>query len=123
MRSNKRKLTDLGAMLLKTFQFLIDDFDCQLTNQVDEALNSQFEYKNSTTGIVISYEKREQYIRIDLYRLVDGQIVKNITRALKSNEPLNGFSLDYLMKIKDPTKRDIVLPIHKYGEDSEFYFN
>lgn len=121
MKKQKTTSTGLRKIILDEFKFLIDDFGCELVEQTDDTLFYQLVYKNSTTGVVITYEAREQYINIELYRLINGQIVKNLMHALRSNEMINVFSLDYILKKKALGNKDQILPIHEYGEDAGFF--
>lgn len=118
---NKRNLKSTGVRktIFEAFQFLTKEFDYKFEKQVSEPLIYEIVYKSSSTGVVVTYENKEQYIKIDLYKLIDGKIVKNLMHELRSGEPINGFSLEYIIKTKMP--KDQILPVHEYGDDSEFY--
>lgn len=120
MKKQKAISANLRKIMLNKFQFLIDEYDCKLIEQVDDSLFYQLTYKNSTTGVIVTYDAREQYIDIDLYRLVNGQIIKNLMHALKGNETINGFSLDYIVKKKTLRDTTQILSIHEYGKDADF---
>ena len=119
MKKKNTPPSGLRKIIFDTFQFLITEFDYELIEQTSEVMFYKLVFKNSTTGVVVMYESREQYIDIDLYKLIDGQIVKNVTHALISKEKIKGFRLDSIMKARNIRKQ--ILPIHKYGEDSEFH--
>lgn len=74
---------------------------------------------NSTTGIEINYEFKEALIQVIVYRLIDGKIKKNITSAIRSGEPITGFSLEWILALRNPEAQ--IKPAYEYGINSQFY--
>lgn len=102
-----------------TFEFLIKDYCFRIISQSDEKSSYKMVLKNATTGVEIKYEVREAYINIMLYRLVNGEIRENNSIAIRNNESINGFNLDYIVNLRSPN--DLIRPAYEYGELSEFY--
>lgn len=106
-------------MFKSTFQFLIEDYHFGIISQSDEEWGHKMVLKNATTGVEIIYEVREAYINIMLYRLLNGEIRENTSSAIRNNETINGFNLDYIVNIRNPN--DLIRPAYEYGEYSEFH--
>lgn len=113
---NKNSYSDLFK---NAFLFLIEDYQFSIIDQSDEEWGHKMVLKNSSTGIEVTYEIREAYVNIMLYRLIDGEILENTSRAIRNNDSINGFNLDYFVKVRNPN--DLIRPAYEYGEYSEFY--
>ena len=103
----------------ETFDFLKNEYGFNTVLSKREDLGYYFTAINSTTGIEINYEFKEAFIQIVIYRLIDGKIVKNITNAIKSNEPITGFSLEWILALRNPEAQ--IKPAYEYGIESPFY--
>lgn len=115
----KQQSTDTTKkLMLEAFHYLIDEYGCVLTKQMIGSLTYKFTYQNTTTGVVITYDVQEQYIDADLYRLSNGKITPNLTRALFTGEKSNGFSLGYIVKTRNP--HEMLLPLYTYEPNSIF---
>lgn len=109
----------LSAMFEDVFSFLVDEYSFNILISKDEDWGYTFRAVNDTTGVEIIYEFTQAYLNIMLYRLIDGKIINNTMKAIKNNELINGFNLDLIIQIKNPS--DMIQPAYVYGEDSEFY--
>ena len=58
----------------RSFQFLVDEYGCQIVQSGEHAAGSVMLYTNSTTGIKVSLEPRENFIFVYLIQLQDGKI-------------------------------------------------
>ena len=109
---------DIKTCIEEEFSFLESEYNfaCSRSEKIDGGF--EFEYLNSTTGVCITYEFREAYIFIMLYRLIGGKLIKNPFR-IGLDTSLNGYGLDDFILINDPSA--MVKPAYQYGEQSEFY--
>jgi hypothetical protein len=110
---------ELEQVFEETFDFLKNEYGFNALLSKREDWGYYFTAINSTTGIEIKYEFREAFIQIVVYRLIDGEIVKNITNAIKNNEPITGFSLEWILALKNPEAQ--IRPAYEYGIKSGFY--
>ncbi|WP_339061083.1 hypothetical protein [Tepidibacillus marianensis] len=113
------KKKELEQVFEQTFDFLKDEYGFNTILSEREDWGYYFTAINSTTGIEIKYEFKEAFIQIVIYRLIDGKIVKNITSAIKNNEPITGFSLEWILALKNPKAQ--IKPAYEYGIESKFY--
>ena len=100
------------------FLGLAKKYDLQITQTVEDPHFDKFVFSNQTTGIVVYYESRDQFIEIMLYKLIDGEIVGNTPQALKTKEEINGFNLNFIVHLTAP--EDIPPHLYEYrysGED------
>lgn len=102
-----------------TFNFLKEDYGFNTLESRKEKWGYYFKGINTTTGIEIKYEFREALIQVMLYKLVDGRMVKNVTNAIKNNEPITCFSLDWVINLKKPEAK--IKPAYEYGIESKFF--
>ena len=93
---------ELDNIFKEAFAFLFSDHGCSIISSKKESWGYKLVAANSTTGIEIIYEFREAYIVVVVFRLIDGKIVNNIDRAVKSNEPMAGFGLEWIVNLKNP---------------------
>lgn len=100
------------------FKFLESDFGFQLSKSEKEDWGYELIYLSKTTGVKITYEFREAYIFIMLYKLVDGILVEN-PRSIQENTVLYGYGLDDLIGLRNP--QALIKPAYQYGEESEYY--
>jgi hypothetical protein len=119
MTKMKSRDPDRMKALLKEFRFLIDDYGFELTERVDKFWSIKLVYLNSTTGIKLIYERKEQYVDIDICRLVDGEMIDNTTQALSEDEILKCINLNSIIKVTNPG--DSIMPSYHYNESSGFF--
>jgi len=103
----------------EAFYFLLTDYEFSLTRSKKENWGYELIAMNSCTGVEIIYEFREAFAQIILYKLVDGKIVKNMTNAIRNNEPITGVSLEWIIAYKNPKAR--IKPTYEYGVESPFH--
>ena len=112
-------MNNLREAIRQGFLFLVNEYDFRLVETTEDTFFYKLVFKNKTTGVVVLYENRDQVIEVLLYRLRNGEIIKNITRALRSNEKMNAFNLNFIVQFKNPS--DIPLPIHEYPDNSDMF--
>ena len=111
----------LSATFDEVFGFLNREYHFEPISVKDENWGYLYLGKNTTTGIEITFEIREGYIKIKLYKLVNGDIIENTVTAIKEEKDINGFSLDQILQLKSPdaltettyaynTKPDVFVP-------------
>ncbi|MCP4142556.1 MAG: hypothetical protein GY755_20140 [Chloroflexi bacterium] len=105
-------MSDLHEDILEGFSRLAEQYGLDLIETTSDALFYELVFKNSTTGMIVMFEARDQFIFVSLYKLINGKIIGNTTRALQTNEKINGFNLNFIVHIENPS--DKPLPMHKY---------
>ena len=113
------KEDELEQVFEETFDFLKNEYGFNTLLSKREDWGYYFTAINLTTGIEIKYEFKEAFIQIVIYKLIDGKIVKNITKAIKNNETITGFSLEWILALKNPEAQ--IKPAYEYGIESKFY--
>jgi hypothetical protein len=111
----------LEKIFEEAFSFLNSEYAFNTASSKKEDWGYYFTAVNPTTGIEIKYEFKEAYVQVIVYRLIDGKIVRNITKAIKNNEPISGFSLEWIIALKNPEAQ--IKPAFDYGIESKFYDN
>jgi len=110
--------TDIEKYIEGEFQFLEQEYEFKHIHSKKIEGGYEFLYLNNTSAVCITYEFREGYLFIVLYRLLDGEFRRNPIRITSETE-LNGFGLDDIISLHNP--KDMVKPIYTYGEDAEYY--
>lgn len=110
--------TDVEKYIEGEFQFLENEYEFERIHSKKIDGGFEFLYLNKTTAVCITYEFREGYLFILLYRLLDGELKRNPIRITAETE-LTGFGLDDIISLHNPEA--IVKPVYTYGEKSEYY--
>jgi hypothetical protein len=105
--------------MLEEFKFLIHEYGFDLIEKKDDFWFLKLVYLNSMIGVIVSDERKEQYVDIDICKLVDKKIIDNTTQALKTDTPLNCINLNSIIKVTNP--EDSIMPAHHYDESSGFF--
>jgi len=113
------KKGDLERIFEEAFSFLLTEYNFTSTLSKRESWGYKFTAQNLTTGVRIKYEFREAYIQINLYKLIDGKIIENTADAIKNDDPITGFGLWWIIKLKNPEAA--LKPAYEYGIESPFY--
>ncbi len=111
---------DLKKFVFEEFGFVEKEFGLARLYSKQIEGGFEFAYRNATTAVCLTYEFREAYLFVMLYRLVNGEFVKNPTRVALDT-PLNGYALDDIVSLHNPDA--LVKPAYQYGERAEFYTN
>lgn len=74
---------------------------------------------NLTTGIEIIYEFKEAYIQVILHKLINGEILHSITNSIKNNTPITGFSLEWILALRNPKEQ--IKPAYNYPPNHQYY--
>lgn len=85
---------------LKRFHFLIERFSCRGAAKGASAGVYTVTYQNSTTAVEIGLEWREQYVYVELCRLVDGRITDNPI-VIGPESQLTVFNLEDVLEIRN----------------------
>lgn len=109
---------DFNGIVKEQFKFLESDFGFQLPKSEKEVWGYELVYLNKTTGVKITYEFREAYIFIVLYKLINGNLQEN-PRNIQENTVLYGYGLDDIIGFRNP--QALIKPAYQYGEESEYY--
>lgn len=109
---------DFDVIAKEQFKFLESDFGFRLSKSEKEDWGYELIYLNKTTGVKITYEFREAYIFIMLYKLVDGSLLENPGR-IQENTILYGYGLDDIISLRNP--QALIKPAYQHGEGSEYY--
>jgi len=81
------------------FQFLIEQYGCQIVQSGEHAAGSAVTYVNSTTGVKVSLEPRENFIFVYLIQLQDGKVPAYL------DAPCNWVYFDAVLSLKNPQSR------------------
>lgn len=109
---------DFDIIAQEQFKFLKSEYRFRLSKREKEDWGFELIYLNDTTGVKITYEYREAYIFIMLYKLVDGDLREN-PRSIEENTILFGFGLDDIISLRDP--QALIKPSYEYGEKYKYY--
>lgn len=94
------------GLCMKKFQFLIDEHGFRKKNKVAEAGDYRILFQNKTTAVRVGLEWRDQYLYVDVCRLVDGKFKENPVFITLESE-LTCFKLDDLLSIR---ARELTVP-------------
>lgn len=111
-------MQNFTQIVLDQFKFLVSDYGFKRLKKRKHPWGYEFIFVNNITGVRITYEFREAYIFIMLYRLINGKLVKNPS-PITENSVLNAFCLDDIVSIRNPDAT--MKPAYYYGIESEFY--
>jgi hypothetical protein len=98
------------------FRYLQEDYGFRLTKSKKEDSGYVLVYLSSTTGVKITYEFREAYVFIMLYRLIDGHMVED-TGTIHEDSILHSFSLDDIILLRDPSA--LMKTTYEYGVETD----
>jgi hypothetical protein len=102
----------------ENFNFLISDYDFKLIKSHKENSGYKLIYLNSFTGVKITYEYREAYIFIMLYKLINRKMIENPIDIMKDSI-LYGYGLDDIINLKNPS--DLIKPSYQYNSESDYH--
>jgi hypothetical protein len=85
------------------FRFLIDEYGFVLKSSRRESGNIfKVVYQSKTASVHINWEFRDNLIYVNLYRLVDGKLLKDPI-TISKDTVVNSFDLDILLLLREPT--------------------
>ncbi|GEM_PF-1092991 len=89
--------------LIDAFDFLWNEYRFVILKKQEDNYGYSLEAKNDTTGIKLEYEVRDQYIKVVIIKIINGEIEYNFYEALRDNNlKINGFGLDWILSFKNP---------------------
>jgi hypothetical protein len=100
------------------FRFLVSDYNFKLIKCKKENWGYELIYLNNVVGVKITYEYRESYIFIMLYKLIAGELVEN-PLYIKTDSTLYGYGLDDIVNLRNPL--DLIKPAHQYDANSIYH--
>lgn len=89
---------------LEKFHILVTEFACKSVVKKERAGVCRVIFRNRTTAVEIGLEWREQYIYVELYRLVDGKMEENPI-VIRPESALTVFNLEDLIAIRAPERQ------------------
>ena len=104
MTSNKlgtKKSAFFFEICKEKFNYLIKEFNFSLVSARKDGNLYEIIFQNKTTAIVVNWERSENWIYVELYRLVNGKLVTDPINISTQTE-LNGYYLDDLLSIRRP---------------------
>ena len=109
---------DFDIISKEQFSFLESEYNFRLSKCEKEDWGYELIYLNDTTGVKITYEYREAYIFIMLYKLIEGDLKEN-PRNIENNTVLYGYGLDDMIMLRNPD--DLIKPTYEYDEQSKYF--
>ena len=109
---------DFNKVVQEKFKFLEKVYNCRCIKSIKENWGCKVIYINETTGVKITYEYREAYIFITLYKLLNGVLIEN-PGVINEDTLLYGFDLDDIINISNPT--DLIKPTYEYSNNSVYH--
>lgn len=94
-------INDFEQLTIKHFKFLEGRFNCKYWTKRDNYGDNVI-YQNSTTGIKIRFEPRENHIFVMLMRLIEGKL-PDYPIFIKADTQINLFYLDDLLELRSPS--------------------
>lgn len=89
-----------SRVCLEKFHFLATEFDFSSVVKKESSL-CRVIYRNRTTAVEIGLEWREQYVYVEIYRLVDGKMEENPI-VIRPESDLTVFNLEDLIATRAP---------------------
>jgi len=96
------------------FSYLMKDFNFKISNKNQHKWGYQIFMKNSTTGVIITFEFRDFYVFLKICKLENGDFVDDI-KEIRSNSKINNFDYENLLLIRSP---ESIYP--EYTDDTVF---
>jgi hypothetical protein len=92
---------NFSHVCLEKFHFLVTEFACKSAVKKETAGVHQVIFRNGTTAVDIGLEWREQYIYVEVYRLVEGKMEENPI-VIRPESNLTVFNLEDLVALRAP---------------------
>ena len=105
---------DFFDLCKKEFSYLLEDFNFIVSEEKEPKWGFQVFMKNSTTGVIISFEFREFYVFLKICKLENDAFVDDV-KEIRSNSKINNFDYENLLLIRSP---ESIYP--KYTDDTVF---
>ncbi len=100
--SNQRnKSTSLIELCKENFNFLIAEYGFSIMPVPKSKKLHKVVFQNKTTAVIVNWERNENWIYVELYRLVNGKLVIDPI-IISDQTELNGYHLDNLLSIRSP---------------------
>lgn len=103
MIENEKKY--INTVIKNCFSFLKKDFGFREVSSESDNWDYHILFCNSTTGVRISYETRENDVFVMLIRLMDGKLPE-YPIFIDDNTSISYFDLQDLLSIRDPNYED-----------------
>ena len=111
-------MKNFDVVAKKEFKFLVLNYNFKLIKCYKEDWGYVLIYLNNDVGVKITYEYREAYIFIMLYKLIAGKLVEN-PLSIRTDSTLYGYGLDDIVNLRNPS--DLIKPANQYDSNSIFH--
>jgi len=112
-KSNERKNSvSFFELCEENFNFLITEYGFSLVPMQKDGNPYEIVFQNKTTAVIVNWERNENWIYIELYRLVNGSLIIDPI-SISDHTELNGYYLDDLLSIKHPNFSPTGFPVEK----------
>lgn len=95
------KAKDFFKLCKEEFFYLLKDFNFKISEEKELECSYQVSMKNSTTGIIITFDFREFYVFLKICKLENGKFIKDI-KEIKTKSKINNFDYENLLLIRSP---------------------
>jgi len=99
--SGRKKSVLFFELSKEKFNYLIAEYNFSLVSTRKDGGLYEIVFQNKTTAVIVNWERHENWIYIELYRLVNGMLVTNPI-IISDQTELNGYHLDDLLSIRCP---------------------
>ena len=108
--SERKNSTFFFDLCKEKFNYLITEYDFSLFSKRKDRNLYKIIFLNKTTAVIVHWERNENWIYIELYRLVTGKLTTDPINISAQTE-INGYYLDDLLSIRHPGFLPIKSPI------------
>ncbi len=102
------------AICKEKFNYLVTEFNFSPFSARKDGSLYEIVFRNNTTAVIVNWERSENWIYIELYRLVSGKLITDPTN-ISTQTNLNGYYLDDLLSIRHPSFPPIKHPVSDKG--------
>jgi len=100
----QNKLGTKKAMLFfetckEKFEYLINEFNFSVVSTRKDGGMYEIVFQNNTTAVIVNWERQENRIYTEVYRLVNGNLIPD-PAIISPNIELNGYYLDDLLSTR-----------------------
>lgn len=103
------KSKEFFNLCINEFKFLFEEYGFKKVKEIVDNWYYKLYLKNNTTGIIITFEKRDFYVFVQLCRLYNGEI-QNDPVIIRAKTCINNFDYENLLLLRSP---ESIYPSHK----------
>lgn len=109
---------DLKLIMTNAFNFLKTEYGFKLIKSKKESFGQSILYMNTATAVKLVFERRESYLLIVLYRLVNGVLIED-PLIIRKDTVLHGYGLDDVILLRNPSA--VVGSTYQYPKESNYH--